>query len=116
MIGDRQVLEHCMRVFDIAARAEKQGSDRIRVQIKVIPFLPNCPSVLLGDSRDVLFTIPTRIDRPGDNYARQDLLGVLLLEDKAGGSEVCYPFEELFTKLVQFSAAVIKVNGGNPHH
>lgn len=113
MIGDRQVFEHCMRVLDIAARAEKQGNDRIRIQIKVIPFLPNCPSVLLVDDRDVQFTIPTRIDRPGDSFARQGLLGVLLLEDKAGGSEVCYPFEELFVKLAQFSAAVIKIDRGN---
>jgi hypothetical protein len=110
MIGDRQVFEHCRRVLDIAVRAETQRSDRIRVQIKVIPFLPNCPSVLLVDNRDVQFTIPTRIDRPGDSYARQGLLGVLMLEDKAGGSEICYPFEELFTKLGQFSATVIKID------
>ncbi|MGH3687705.1 MAG: hypothetical protein ACRDQY_14295 [Pseudonocardiaceae bacterium] len=84
MIGDMQVFEHCMRVLDIAARGEKQGSDRIRVQIKVIPFLPNCPSVMLVDDRDVQFTIPTRIDRPRDNFARQGLLGVLLLERQSG--------------------------------
>lgn len=114
MIGDKQVLEHCIRVLDIAARAEAQRSDRIRVQIRVIPFLPNCPSVLLVDDRDVQFTIPTRIDSPGDRYARQGLLGVLVLEDKAGGSEVCYPFEELFATLAQFSATVTKIDDEIP--
>lgn len=109
MIGDEQVFEHCKRVLEIVSRAERQGGDRIRVQIKVIPFLPNCPSVLLVDDRDVQFTIPTRIDRPGDNYARQGLLGVLVMEDNAGGSEICDSFEELFSRLIQFSAAVIKI-------
>lgn len=113
MVGDRQVLDHCVRVLDIAARAEEKGGDRIRIQIKVVPFLPNCPSVLLVDDKDVQFTIPTRIDRPGDSYARQGLLGVLVLEDKAGGSEICYPFEELFARLSHFSATVVKVESGN---
>ncbi|MGH3753237.1 MAG: hypothetical protein ACRDRP_11165 [Pseudonocardiaceae bacterium] len=114
MIGDKQVFEHCKCVLDIASRAERQGGDRIRVQIKVIPFLPNCPSMLLVDDRDVQFTIPTRIDRPGDKYARQGLLGVLVMEDKAGGSEISDSFEELFTRLSQFSATVTKIENENP--
>jgi hypothetical protein len=113
MIGDEQVFEHCRRVLEIASKAEKRGGDRIRVQIKVIPFLPNCPSVLLVDNRDVHFTIPTRIDRPGDRYARQGLLGVLVVEDKAGGSEISDSFDELFSRLTQFSATVTKIEDEN---
>ena len=113
MIGDEQVFEHCKRVLEIASEAERRGSDRIRVQIKVIPFLPNCPSVLLVDNRDLYFTIPTRIDRPGDSYARQGLLGVLAVEDKAGGSEISDAFEELFSRLTQFSATVTKIENKN---
>ncbi|HKR49825.1 MAG TPA: hypothetical protein VJT72_09645, partial [Pseudonocardiaceae bacterium] len=114
MSGDEQVFGHCKRVLQIVSRAERQGGERIRVQIKVIPFLPNCPSVLLVDNRDVQFTIPTRIDRPGDSYARQGLLGALAMEDNAGGSEIRDSFEELFSRLMQFSAAVIKIENGDP--
>ncbi|MGH3717547.1 MAG: hypothetical protein ACRDRI_01665 [Pseudonocardiaceae bacterium] len=98
-VGDIQVFEHCMRVLDIVTRDETREGERIRVQIKVIPFLPNRPSVLLVDDRDVQFIIPTRIDSPGDKCAQQGLLGAFVLEDKAGGSEVCYPFTKLFDKI-----------------
>lgn len=113
MIGDEQVFAHCKRVLEIASRARRQGGNRIRVQIKVIPFLPNCPSMLLVDDRDVQFTIPTRIDSPVDGYARQGLLGILAMEDNAGGSEICDSFKELFSRLMQFSATVIKIENGD---
>jgi len=114
MIGDEQVFEHCRRVLNIAGSAEKQRSDHLQVEIKVIPFLPNCPSILLVDNRDVLLAIPTRIDRPGDKFARQGMLGSLVMEDKARGSEICTPFEKLFDTLTQFSVTVIKVENKNP--
>ncbi|WP_433041965.1 hypothetical protein [Dactylosporangium sp. CS-033363] len=111
MEGDLQAFEHCARVLEIAAEAERRKlGDRIEIQIRLIPFLPNCPSILLVDDSDVQFTIPTRIDRPTDNYAQQGLHGVLAMEDFARGSQIVKPFEALFQRLVIVSQPVIKID------
>lgn len=109
MIGDEQVFRHCGSVLNTATSADRKRIDRICVEIKVIPFLPNCPSILLVDNRDVLLAIPTRIDRPGDRFARQGLLGSLVMVDKANGSEICDPLEKLLDTLTKFSVTVIEV-------
>jgi hypothetical protein len=109
MVGDIQAFEHCERVLRIAREAPQTTSPRIDVQIRVIPFLPNCPSMLLVDDRDLQFTIPTRIDQPGDTYARQGLHGILVMEDKARGSQFTLHFEDLFRRLSLDSAPVIGI-------
>lgn len=104
-----QAFEHCRRVLEIARGASAIGGGRrIQVEIRIIPFLPNCPSILVVDERDMQFTIPTRADDPNeDDFAKQGLMGILSVEDKARGSQVVLHFMELFTRLTRFSTAVI---------
>lgn len=111
MVGDLQAFDHCARVLQIKASADRAQSNRISVDVRLIPFLPNCPSVLLVDDREVQFTIPTRHDEPGDKYAELGLLGVLVMEDHANGEQICAPFVRLFDRLVKFSVFVRKIEG-----
>jgi hypothetical protein len=104
MVGDEQAFEHCRRVLEIKAAAKSHG-DKVRIDLRIIPFLPNCPSVLLVDRHQLQFTIPTRINEPGDHYAALGLLGVLVLND-IRGEKICKHFDELFNHLVNFSVFV----------
>jgi hypothetical protein len=116
MVGDEQAFWHCKRVLEIAHRANKH----LDIEIRLIPFLPNCPSILLVDQRDIQFTIPTRIDELGgaDTAPIQGLHGVLAMQDRKGGTQLCKPFEDLFHKLGTVSMKVIRVdddaNAGRP--
>ena len=110
MSGDVQAFNHCARILQIAAGAARDRPVRIRVDLRVIPFLPNCPSVLIVDDEDVQFTIPTRIDRP-DDFSSQGLFGVLAMKDKAQGSNITYHFRHLFNHLTNISIPIIKVEG-----
>lgn len=114
MSGDEQVFRHCRSVLNIVANADKKRINRIRVEIKVTPFLPNCPSILLVDNRDVLLAIPTRIERPDDRFGGQGLFGSIVIVDKAEGSEICDPLEKLFDTLTKFSVTVIRVENEDP--
>ncbi|MGH3717511.1 MAG: hypothetical protein ACRDRI_01475 [Pseudonocardiaceae bacterium] len=109
MIGDVQAFKHCVEVLKIAKFAADRNSTMIDIKIHLIPFLPNCPSMLIVDNSEVAFTIPTRIDQPVDNYAQQGLHGVLLMQDKANGSQLCAKFEDLFNRLTGISQIVRKV-------
>lgn len=106
MVGDQQMFDHCCRVLRIKASADKSHDDKVSIDLRLIPFLPNCPSVLLVDNQEMQFTIPTRIDQPGDRYAELGLLGVLVMEDHARGAKVCDPFVTLFNRLRDFSVFV----------
>ena len=108
MGGDEQVFQHCGHVLQIRAAAAKEHSDKVRIDLRVIPFLPNSPSVLLVDEHDLQFTIPTRIDQPGDDYAALGLLGVLALQDMRG-DKICKHFVSLFDSLKTFSVFVKSV-------
>lgn len=115
MVGDEQAFEHCRTVLEIARAASAAGSRRIEVDIRIIPFLPNCPSILVVNERDMQFTIPTRADDPNeDDFARQGLMGILSVEDKARGSQVVNHFMGLFSRLKRFSTAVIGTEPGPP--
>ncbi len=110
MEGDLQAFEHCARVLAIAARADKRDHDtRISVDLRLIPFLPNCPAVLMVDDQHVQVTIPTRINLPARNYSSQGLLGLLVMDDKAKGDGVCWAFIGLFRRLRAFSLPVVRV-------
>lgn len=107
MAGDLQAFHHLGRVLQIAKSAGANGW--IDIQIRLIPFLPNCPSMLLVDNRELQFTIPTRIDQPGDYYALQGLHGVLVMEDRASGSQLCDHFERVFQRLKAKSLPIVNV-------
>jgi hypothetical protein len=111
MQGDLQAFDHCARVLQIAAAASTDNPPRIQVDLRLIPFLPNCPSILIVDEHDVQLIVPTRIDGPGDDFADQALLGILALQDKARGSSISWPFIDLFQRLSNFSVPIIKVEG-----
>jgi hypothetical protein len=112
MVGDEQAYEHCKNVLRLAHGAHEE----LDIEIRVIPFLPNCPSVLLVDNRDLQFTIPTRLDELGgvDTIPMRGLHGVLVMEDRRGGAQVCEPFDQLFRTLSAVSIMVINVDGGPP--
>lgn len=107
MDGDLQAFGHLDRVMEIAGRAG--ANHRIDIQMRLIPFLPNCPSILLVDSEELQFTIPTRIDQPGDRFALLGLHGVMVMEDRASGSQLCDHFESLFSRLKTKSLPIVKV-------
>lgn len=106
MVGDEQAFDHCRRALRIKADAARAGSEKVSIEVRLIPFLPNCPSVLLIDGHLMQFTIPTRIDQPGNGYAALGLLGVLVIQDHAGGTMLCTPFAELFDGLRNLSVFV----------
>jgi len=112
MEGDTQAFDHCAKVLDIAAEAGKGRRKGIDIKIRLIPFLPNCPSILLVDNREMQFTIPTRIDQSNERYARQGLHGVLVMEDRQGGSQICEHFAKVFSQLQPRSLTVVKVDNG----
>ncbi|MFF4800937.1 hypothetical protein ACFY1U_21455 [Streptomyces sp. NPDC001351] len=107
MEGDLQAFEHLARVMDIARHAG--ANRRIDIQMRVIPFLPNCPSILLVDDEELQFTIPTRIDQPGDRFALLGLHGVMVMEDRASGTQLCDHFSSLFGRLKTKSLPIVKV-------
>jgi hypothetical protein len=111
MIGDLQAFDHCARVLQIAYEARMDSPRRIQVDLRLIPFLPNCPSVLIVDDDDVQFTIPTRTDGPGDDFAALGLLGILAMKDKARGSGITWPFVDLLERLKDDSVPITKVEG-----
>ncbi|WP_433298211.1 hypothetical protein ACQPZQ_20440 [Pseudonocardia sp. CA-142604] len=107
MAGDEQIFEHCQRILDIKASADRIRGAKVDIDLRLIPFLPNCPSLLLVDRREMQFTIPTRIDQPGDHYgAALGLHGVLVMHDHARGAKVCGHFEDLFMRLKDFSVFI----------
>lgn len=106
MVGDEQAFEHCARVLQVKATAARMQSDRVSIDIRLIPFLPNCPSVLLIDDDELQFTIPTRTDQPGSDFAALGLLGVLVMQDHANGTQICKPFSGLFDRLRNVSVFV----------
>jgi hypothetical protein len=107
MEGDLQAFEHLSRVMELARRAG--ANRRIDIQMRVIPFLPNCPSILLVDDEELQFTIPTRIDQPGDRFALLGLHGVMVMEDRASGTQLCDHFSSLFGRLKTTSLPIVKV-------
>jgi hypothetical protein len=107
MEGDLQAFGHLARVMDIARHAG--ANRRIDIQMRVIPFLPNCPSILLVDDEELQFTIPTRIDQPGDRFALLGLHGVMVMEDRASGTQLCDHFSSLFGRLKTKSLPIVKV-------
>ncbi|MEU1480329.1 hypothetical protein ACFYZ8_08515 [Streptomyces sp. NPDC001668] len=107
MAGDLQAFGHLARVMDIARHAG--ANRRIDIQMRVIPFLPNCPSILLVDDEELQFTIPTRIDQPGDRFALLGLHGVMVMEDRASGTQLCDHFSSLFGRLKTKSLPIVKV-------
>lgn len=95
MAGDLQVFEHCQRVLEIASRA----NGHLSIDIRVIPFLPNAPSILLIDECELQFTIPNRIDQSVPDQGRLGLKGVLVMEDRANGTQLSVYFDEIFNTL-----------------
>jgi hypothetical protein len=114
MVGDEQAFDHCARVLKVKADADRLHSDKISIEVRLIPFLPNCPSMLIVDGMEMQFTIPTRIDQPGGDYAALGLLGVLVMQDNAKGTRICSPFTDLFDRLRSFSVFVKGVDGVPP--
>ncbi len=49
------------------------------------------------------------IDQPGDQFALLGLHGVMVMEDRASGSQLCDHFENLFTRLKSKSLPIVKV-------
>jgi hypothetical protein len=103
--GDLQALDHCRRVIDIE-RAAQPG--RIEVEIRVTPFLPNAPSVLVVDNEEIQLTIPQR-EKGGEKHGSQSVLGVLVMRDRRDGKELCEPFEQIFRSLNEISQRVISI-------
>jgi hypothetical protein len=103
--GDLQAMDHCRRVIDID-RAAQPG--RIEVEIRVTPFLPNAPSVLVLDNKEIQFTIPQR-EKGGEKHGSLAVLGVLVMRDRRDGKELCEPFEQLFRSLNEISQHVVSI-------
>jgi hypothetical protein len=108
--GDLQALEHCRRVMEIE-RGAPPG--RIEVEIRVTPFLPNAPSILVVDNKEIQFTIPERKEG-GEKHGNQALLGVLVMRDRRNGKELCEPFQQIFRSLNAISQRIIGIEPAQP--
>jgi len=97
MAGDEEVFDHCQEAYTLN---EKYRLDsRINIDLFVVPYLPNSPSVLLIDDKELQFTIPTRVgSMSGAGAAHFELLGILQFVAKRD-AQLPLRFSEVFDSL-----------------
>jgi hypothetical protein len=89
--GDEQGFCHCKRILKL----KDKYKDNFNLELWVTPNIPSMPSILIVDTKKMLFTIPERIE----GRSAMETAGVLIFTDNTDGKSIIQPFISIINSL-----------------